>query len=207
MAALSGLKLVDFGAFIAGPYAARILGDLGATVIKVEPPGGETMRPKDERNFSSHKGQNVVTRGTRDIVVDLKTEEGRSIVHKLISDADVVSQNMRPGVAERLGIGYQDVKKINPSAIYLFSPGFGSNGPRSHLPSFEPLNSAFVGIHYRTGGEGNSPIQSMSLDGFCGLLAACGVMMALLYRQKTGEGQKKKLNFYSLEIPWSMALV
>jgi len=189
MAALSGLKLVDFGAFIAGPYAARILGDLGATVIKVEPPGGETMRPKDERIFSSHKGQNVVTRGTRDIVVDLKTEEGRSIVHKLISDADVVSQNMRPGVAERLGIGYQDVKRINPSAIYLFSPGFGSTGPRSHLPSFEPLNSAFVGIHYRTGGEGNSPIQSMSLDGFCGLLAACGVMMALLHRQKTGEGQ------------------
>jgi crotonobetainyl-CoA:carnitine CoA-transferase CaiB-like acyl-CoA transferase len=96
---------------------------------------------------------------------------------------------MRVGVADRLGIGYTDVKTLNPGVIYVVSPGFGATGPRAHLPSFEPLNSAFVGIHYRSGGEGNPPAQGISLDAYCALLAACGTMMALLHRQKTGEGQ------------------
>ena len=188
MYALEGLKVVDFGAMLAGPYVARTLADLGASVIKLEPTEGSLgLTPADDR-FASHRLRNYTMRGERDIAVDLKKPDGVAIAHKLIAEADVVGQNMRPGVAERLHIGYQDAKKINPRAIYIFSPGFGSSGPRSHLPSFEPLNSAFVGIHYRSGGKGNPPLQSISLDAFCGLLAACGVMMALIHRQKTGEG-------------------
>lgn len=188
MYALQGLKIVDFGDWIAGPFSGRLLGDLGASVIKVEPPGGLSMRPRHE-SFAPHRTLNYTLRGVRDIVLDLKQPEGREIAHRLIADADVVAQNMRVGVGDRLGIGYQDVKAINPRAIYVFSPGFGASGPRAHLPSFEPLNSAFVGIHYRSGGDGNPPAQGISLDAFCGLVAACGTMMALLHRQKTGEGQ------------------
>jgi crotonobetainyl-CoA:carnitine CoA-transferase CaiB-like acyl-CoA transferase len=188
MYALEGLKIVDFGDWLAGPFAGRLMGDLGASVIKVEPPGGLSMRPRNDA-FGAHRTVNYIVRGMRDMVIDLKQLEGQAIAHKLIAAADVVAQNMRVGVAERLGIGYHDVERINPRAIYVFSPGFGAAGPRAHLPSFEPLNSAFVGIHYRSGGAGNPPAQSISLDAYCGLLAACGTMMALLHRQKTGEGQ------------------
>ena len=185
---LDGIKIVDFGSFLAGPYTGRILSDLGAAAIKVEPPGGEPSRPQNDF-FRSQKLMLYANRGVRDIVIDLKQPEGVALAHKLIAEADVVSQNMRVGVGERLGIGPDDVRKINPEAIYLFSPGYGSVGPRIHHPSFEPLNSAFVGIHYRSGGKGNPPVQSVSLDAFCGLLGACGVMMALLERQMTGKGQ------------------
>jgi crotonobetainyl-CoA:carnitine CoA-transferase CaiB-like acyl-CoA transferase len=188
MCALEGLKIVDFGDWLAGPVAGRLLGDLGATMIKVEPPGGLSMRPRND-SFRSYRTLNYTLRGVRDIVIDLKQPEGRDIAHRLVADADVVGQNMRVGVADRLGIGYTDVKTLNPGVIYVFSPGFGATGPRAHLPSFEPLNSAFVGIHYRSGGEGNPPAQGISLDAYCALLAACGTMMALLHRQKTGEGQ------------------
>ena len=188
MYALERVRIIDFGDMLAGPFVARILGDLGASVIKVEPPEGGLMRPRDDL-FASHKLRNYTLRGERAMAIDLKKPEGVAIAHKLIASADVVGQNMRPGVAERLNIGYHHVREVNPRAIYVFSPGFGASGPRSHLPSFEPLNSAFVGIHYRSGGKGNPPVQSISLDAFCGLLAACGVMMALIHRQKTGEGQ------------------
>jgi crotonobetainyl-CoA:carnitine CoA-transferase CaiB-like acyl-CoA transferase len=188
MYALQGLKIVDFGDWLAGPFSGRLMADLGASVIKVEPPGGLSIRPRND-SFGAHRTTNYIVRSMRDVVIDLKQPEGQAIAHKLIAQADVVAQNMRVGVADRLGIGYPQVNKINPRAIYVFSPGFGAQGPRAHLPSFEPLNSAFVGIHYRSGGEGNPPAQGISLDAYCGLLAACGTMMALLHRQRTGEGQ------------------
>ena len=186
--ALEGIKVVDFGDWLAGPYAARLMADLGASVIKIEPPGGLTIRPRN-RSFEAHRNFNYIVRGQRDVVLDLKQPEGVEAAHRLIAEADIVSQNMRVGVADRIGIGYEEVKRINPRAIYVFSPGFGATGPRSRQPSFEPLNSAFAGIHYRSGGKGNPPAQGISLDAYCGVIAACGAMMALLHRQKTGEGQ------------------
>ena len=188
MYALDGLKVVDFGDWLAGPYAGRLLADMGASVTKIEPPGGLTIRPSSTA-FGANTNLKYIVRGMRDVCLDLKHPEGIEVAHKLIADADVIAQNMRVGVADRLGIGYEDVKRINPRAIYVFSPGFGAVGPRARQPSFEPLNSAFAGIHYRSGGEGNPPAQGISLDAYCGLLAACGTLMALIHRQKTGEGQ------------------
>jgi crotonobetainyl-CoA:carnitine CoA-transferase CaiB-like acyl-CoA transferase len=186
--ALEGIKVVDFGDWLAGPYATRLMADLGASVIKIEPPGGLTIRPQN-RSFAGHRTLNYIVRGQRDVVLDLKQPEGVEAAHRLIAEADIVAQNMRVGVADRIGIGYEEVKRINPRVIYVFSPGFGALGPRSRQPSFEPLNSAFAGIHYRSGGKGNPPAQGISLDAYCGVMAACGAMMALLHRQKTGEGQ------------------
>ena len=156
---LEGLKIVDFGVYLAGPFAGRLLGDLGASVIKVETPEGEVPRPKSDQ-FVPNMLMTYSNRG-RNIAVDLKHPEGLAIAHKLIAGADVVSQNQRLGVAERLGIGYDDCRAINPQIIYLASPGYGVRGPRAHLTSFEPLNSAFVGQHYRSGGEGNPPVGSI----------------------------------------------
>lgn len=184
---LQGVKVIDFGIWLAGPFAGRLLGDLGAEVIKVEAPEGETMRPQSDQ-FIPNMLSNYSNRG-RNIAIDLKKPEGLAISHKLIAGADIVIQNQRLGVAERLGIGYEDCRAVNPTIIYCASPGFGVSGPRAHLPSFEPLNSAFSGIHYRSAGEGNPPVGSISLDAFCGLLSANGLLMALLHRQKTGEGQ------------------
>ena len=186
--ALEGIKVIDFGDWLAGPYGTRLMADLGASVIKIEPPGGLAIRPQN-RSFVAHRTVNYIVRGQRDVVLDLKQPEGVEAAHRLIAEADIVAQNMRVGVADRIGIGYEEVKRINPRAVYVFSPGFGAVGPRSRQPSFEPLNSAFAGIHYRSGGKGNPPAQGISLDAYCGVIAACGAMMALLHRQKTGEGQ------------------
>ena len=154
--ALEGIKVIDFGDWLAGPYATRLMADLGASVIKIEPPGGLAIRPQN-RSFVAHRTVNYIVRGQRDVVLDLKQPEGVEAAHRLIAEADIVAQNMRVGVADRIGIGYEEVKRINPRAVYVFSPGFGAVGPRSRQPSFEPLNSAFAGIHYRSGGKGNPP--------------------------------------------------
>jgi crotonobetainyl-CoA:carnitine CoA-transferase CaiB-like acyl-CoA transferase len=188
MTPLEGVRIVDFGDWIAGPFAARLMADLGASVIKIEPPGGLAIRPSGT-SFNVHRTVNYIVRGMRDVVIDMKQAEGLEVAHRLIARADVITQNMRPGVADRLGIGYEAVRRLNPRAIYVFSPGFGAKGPRATQPSFEPLNSTFVGIHHRSGGEGNPPVIGISLDAYCGLIAACGTMMALLHRQRTGEGQ------------------
>lgn len=184
---LEGIKIVDFGVYLAGPFAGRLLGDMGASIIKVETPEGEVPRPKNEM-FIPNMLMTYSNRG-RNVAIDLKHPEGLAVARKLIAEADIVSQNQRIGVAERLGIGYEDCRAINPDVIYLASPGYGTSGPRALHPSFEPLNSAFVGQHYRSGGEGNPPVGSISLDAFCGLIAANGLLMALLHRDLTGEGQ------------------
>ncbi|MBI4233451.1 MAG: CoA transferase [Chloroflexi bacterium] len=187
-AAMEGLRVLDFGMFIAGPLASRLLADLGASVIKVEPLEGETFRPASY-DFPAYKGFNNTQRGKRCIALNLRAEEGQAVVHKLMAQADVVQHNFRPGVAERLNIDYEAARRLNPRVIYCFSPAYGSVGPRRHFPGFEPLYSAFVGVHYNNGGRGNPPAQSTSFDQYCGLLAANAILMALYHRDRTGQGQ------------------
>ena len=187
--ALEGIKVVDFGMFLAGPVGGRLLADLGASVIKVEPTEGESLRPISKEFELFHKTFTQAQAGKRDIAIDLKYPEGLAIAHQLIAEADIVQENFRPGVADRLGVGYEDCKKINPKVIYVSSPGYGSHGPRREYPGFEPLYSGFCGIHYNSGGKGNPPSRSASFDQFCGLLCANAILMALHHRDMTGEGQ------------------
>ncbi len=183
MYALEGLKIVDFGIFFAGPYAAKLLADMGASVIKVESLTGDPLR----RTVGAFNG---CQRNKRSIAIDLKAEEGQAIAHKLMAEADIVCHNMRPGVADRLGIGYETAKALRPDVIYLYSPAFGSTGPRADQPGFEPLVSAMVGSEVRAAGKGNDPVVSIgNMDYGNGLLGACGLLMGLLHRERTREGQ------------------
>jgi crotonobetainyl-CoA:carnitine CoA-transferase CaiB-like acyl-CoA transferase len=180
---LNGLKVLDFGHYFAGPYASRLLSDLGADVIKLEPLDGDLLRP-------TVKPFNGAQRGKRDIAVNLKHPRGTEIGHRLARWADVISHNMRPGAAERLHMGYEQVRAINPTVIYDYAPGWGSSGPDAALPGFAPLFAGYVGLHHEAAGEGNPPVSPVgNEDNGNGLLGATAILMALYHRKRTGEGQ------------------
>lgn len=182
--ALQGIRVLDFASFFATPYGAKILSDLGADVIMVEPPGGDQMRPLPNPFEACQRGK-------RNIVVDLKSPEGRKIVHELVQTADVVMHNQRPGKAEKLAIDYKSLFQINPDLVYCYLPGYGSSGPKAHLKAFAPLISGFTGLLYEGAGEGNSPVRSVegNEDYYNGFLGAVAVLLGLEHRVKTGKGQ------------------
>jgi crotonobetainyl-CoA:carnitine CoA-transferase CaiB-like acyl-CoA transferase len=180
---LDGVKIVDFGLFIAGPYASRLLAELGAEVIKVEQLTGDLLRPRD-REFAFAQA------GKRAIAADLKSPEGQEIARRLAEWADVVHHNNRPGVAERLGLGYETVRGIQPEVVYLASPGWGSTGPDAKRQSFAPLMSSYVGASFEVSGKYNPPMFPIGEeDAGNGLTGAASILMALIHRQRTGEGQ------------------
>ena len=181
--ALEGIRILDLSSFFACGYAGKLMSDMGADVIKIETPSGDQMRPLPDPFEGCQRGK-------RDIVVNLKTAEGLEIVRKLVATADVVMHNMRPGKADKLGIGYEALTEIKPDLIYAYLPGYGSTGPKSKLKSFAPLISGFCGLLYEGAGEGNDPIPSVygNEDYNNGFLGAVGVLMALQNRAKTGKG-------------------
>ena len=183
-APLEGLRVVDFSAFFATAFGARLLSDLGADVIKVEPLRGDQMRPLPDLFEGAQRGK-------RNLAVDLRTPDGAEVVRRLLSTADVVMHNLRPGKAEKLGIGYDQCVALNPSLIYCYLPGFGSTGPKAGLKSFAPLVSGFTGMLYVGAGEGNRPVRRVlgNEDLYNGYLGALSVLMALVHRDRTGEGQ------------------
>lgn len=181
---LDGVLVLDFGAYMAGPFANRIFADLGARVIKVEEYGGDPMRGPQLGILLG------VQRGKQSIALDLKSEAGRAIAHDLVRKADVVHHNMRAGAMERLGMGYEQLRALNPRLIYCHSSGYGNSGEWARLPTFEPLHSALTGMLSRTGGEGNPPDHYLThMDYGCGLTSATMVLAALLERERGGAGQ------------------
>jgi crotonobetainyl-CoA:carnitine CoA-transferase CaiB-like acyl-CoA transferase len=181
---LEGIRIVDCGMFAAGPYATMFLSDLGADVIKVEPPDGDTMRPT-EKAFVG------VQRGKRSAAIDLKNPAGLEIFHRLVARADIVQHNLRLAVAERLGIGYEALRRINPKIIYCHGTGYGSKGPLSELSGFEMTYQAHCGLEVAQAGEGNPPVlvSGAPMDLFTAMLSATAMLMALHHRDRTGEGQ------------------
>jgi crotonobetainyl-CoA:carnitine CoA-transferase CaiB-like acyl-CoA transferase len=182
-APLDGLRILDFGAYYAGPYSSRLLADLGADVIKLEPTSGDQLRGL-ARPFRS------VQAGKRSIAANLKDPGLDDARRALLAWADVVHHNLRPGAAERLGLGYDDASAINPEVVYVYAPGWGSSGPDMYRQSFAPLMSGFVGVGFEVGGEFNPPMFPLgNEDPGNGLLGAAATLMALLHRQQTGRGQ------------------
>jgi crotonobetainyl-CoA:carnitine CoA-transferase CaiB-like acyl-CoA transferase len=182
--ALDGIKILDLGNFLAGPFGPMLLGDLGATVYKLESPEGDQMRPIDGPF-------NGCQRGKIDVAVDLKTPEGIEIARRLIREVDVVHHNMRPGVAERLGIDYQTAKTLNPEVIYCQTTMWGLDGPRRDWPGFDQLGQATSGCEVELGGAGNPPVwyRFGMCDQACAFQSAAAVLLALYWREKTGRGQ------------------
>jgi len=182
--ALEGVKVLDLGNFLAGPFGPMLLGDLGATVYKLESPEGDQMRPVTQPF-------NGCQRGKLDVVVDLKSPEGQEIAHRLLREVDVVHHNMRPGVAERLGVDYETAKRLNPTVIYCHTTMWGNDGPRATWPGFDQLAQASCGLEQELGGEGNGPnwYRFGMCDQGCAVQSVLAVLMALYWRERTGEGQ------------------
>jgi crotonobetainyl-CoA:carnitine CoA-transferase CaiB-like acyl-CoA transferase len=180
---LDGLKVLDMGAFYAGPYSSRLLADLGADVIKLEPVAGDPMRGLERVYRSANAGK-------RSIAANVKDPAAGPVLRRLIEWADVVHHNMRPGAAERLGVGYEQVASINPDAVYTYAPGWGATGPYAGRQSFAPLLSGYVGAGFEVAGQFNAPLWPVgNEDPGNGLLGAIGMLMALVYRQRHGAGQ------------------
>lgn len=180
---LEGVKVVDIGVFFACSFGARILSDLGADVIKVETLEGDQMRPLADLYDGSQRGK-------RNIALNLKTPEGQEVLRKLLADADIVLHNLRPGNAEKLGFGADEMRAANPKLIYAYMPGYGGSGPKSKLKSFAPLLSCWTGVMHEGGGEGNPPATSAvgNEDLYNGLLGAVGMLTALEGRARKGRG-------------------
>jgi crotonobetainyl-CoA:carnitine CoA-transferase CaiB-like acyl-CoA transferase len=181
-ALLEGLRVVDFGSHYAGPFSSRLLADLGADVIKVEPLRGDPLRglPTPFRSAQS---------GKRSIAVDLKAPQARDMIERLTRWADAVHHNYRPGVAERLGFGADQLRVIKPELVYLHAPGWGTSGPNRDQQSFAPMLSGYVGIGFEVAGQYNPPLWPLAHeDPGNALVGAIGILIGLLHRRRSGKG-------------------
>jgi len=177
------VRVVDLTSYIAGSYAGMMLADLGARVVKVESLEGDSFR-----ELPGFHGWN---RGKRSLAVNLKTSEGREIVERLAAQADVLMENMRPGVLERLGLGYEHLRTVNPRLIYSSVTAFGSTGPYIDRPGFDPLLQAMSGAMTLQGFGGPPQYLRVAVtDYYTASLAAQAVLAALFARERTGRGQR-----------------
>lgn len=180
---LEGVLVVDCGYFYATPHAATLLAEAGARVVKVEPAAGDPGR----RNWTATYSKAMV--GKQSIVVDLKTAEGRAIVHDLARRADVFLHNFRPGTPERLGIDDATLRRLNPRLLYVYGSCFGSQGPWAHKPGFHSSPNAIVGCGILEAGDGNPPQNRTFADPAAALATAAAILVGLHARERTGQGQ------------------
>ncbi len=200
---LEGIKVVDLARFVAGPYCAMLLGDMGAEVIKVEKPRGDEQRKLKPALDDLSTYFIIGNRNKKSLTLNFKSEEGKKILRKLFEEADVVVENFRPGVMERLGFGYEELKKINPRIILTSVSGFGQSGPYVHRPAFDSVAQATGGLMAMTGMD-DTPILAGTWIGdySAGLYAAYGTMLALYNRQNTGVGQHVDVALLDSVVSW-----
>jgi crotonobetainyl-CoA:carnitine CoA-transferase CaiB-like acyl-CoA transferase len=201
MSALKGIRVLDLGTFIAGPYCATILGEFGAEVIKVEPPDvGDSLR---RLGTNTECGDTLVwlseSRNKKCITLNLKEERGRELLRQLAAKCDVIVENFRPGTLEKWGLGYDELKRLNPGAVLVRISAYGQDGPMRTQPGFARIAHAFSGLAYLAGEPGRMPVVpgSTSLaDYMSGMYGAIGALIALKAREATGEGQCVDLALY-----------
>lgn len=204
---LDGIRILDFTIMMQGPHATMMLGDLGAEIFKVERParlGGPSGRADERYGGHGGYGKNpqentwyassflAHNRNKKSITVDLKNPEGRAIIRRLVERCDVVYENFRPGALDRLGLGYEECRRVNPSIVYASATGYGPDGPYVHLPGQDLLAQALSGIDVMNAPAGGRPTPvAISLSDTLGAIyGAYGVLGALFHRQRTGEGQR-----------------
>ncbi len=197
--ALQGLKVIEMGQLIAGPFASKLLGEFGADVIKIEPPGvGDPLRKWRKIKDGTSLWWHVQSRNKRSLTLDLKQAEAQDIVRKLVSEADVLVENFRPGTLEGWGLGYDALKAINPRLIMLRISGYGQTGPYRDLPGFGVIGEAMGGLRHLSGYPGQAPVRvGISIgDSLSSLYGVIGVLLALQERARSGEGQEIDVALY-----------
>ncbi len=188
---LRGVTVLDLSTIISGPLCAQILGDLGADVIKVETPAGDSTRIMGERRGSITGLFSQVNRNKRSVVLDLKQEAGKRALLALAARADVLVENFRPEVMERLELGYERLREENPRLIYLAISGFGPDGPDAHSPAYDMVIQARSGFARVLGGAGPPKlIPNLFADKTSGMTGTWAVLAALYARERTGQGQR-----------------
>jgi formyl-CoA transferase len=192
---LGNIRVLDLTIWQQGPMTTAMLADWGADVIKIEGPDSPDPGRSLVRYETSPGGANAYfethNRNKRGIVLDLKSERGRDVFYRLVKDADVVIQNFRPGVADRLGVGYEALRHIRPDLVYCAASGFGLQGPDAQNPALDPLAQARGGVMSVTGEPDQPPTRTFAgfADQVSSFLLSYGVMVALFHRERTGEGQ------------------
>ena len=192
---LAGISVLDFSIMLAGPYCARLLADVGADVIKIEPPEGDDMRlrtPLRDGN-SAYFGQ--LNAGKRSLALDLKSAEAIKLVHQLVAEADIVVENFRPGVMDRLGLGYEALREINPRLIFCSISGYGQTGPAAERAAYAMIVHAESGFDRslaRYAGDRDRPATGAIFvaDILGGIFGFSAIQTALVQRQRTGVGQR-----------------
>lgn len=187
--ALDGLRVVEMGQLIAGPFAAKMLGEFGADVIKIEPPGaGDPLRNWRLLQDGTSVWWQVSSRNKRSVAIDLRTPEGQDIARRLIGEADVLVENFRPGTLEAWGMGWDTLSALNPGLVMLRISGYGQTGPYRDLPGFGAIGEAMGGLRHLTGEPGRVPVRvGVSIgDTLAALHGAMGVLMALYHRKVNG---------------------
>ncbi len=197
--ALQGLKVIEMGQLIAGPFASKLLGEFGADVIKIEPPGvGDPLRKWRKIKDGTSLWWHVQSRNKRSLTLDLKQTEAQEIVRTLVSEADVLVENFRPGTLEGWGLSYEALKAINPRLIMLRISGYGQTGPYRDLPGFGVIGEAMGGLRHLSGYPGQAPVRvGISIgDSLSSLYGVIGVLLALQERARSGEGQEIDVALY-----------
>ncbi len=194
-APLAGMRVLDFSIMVAGPYCARLLADVGAEVIKIEPPEGDDMRLRTplRDGHSTYFGQ--LNAGKRSLALDLKNADAIMLVHRMVAEADIVVENFRPGVMDRLGLGYEALRAINPRLIYCSISGYGQSGPAAERAAYAMIVHAESGFDtslMRYAGDRERPAAGAIFvaDILGGIFGYSAIQTALVQRTRTGEGQR-----------------
>ena len=195
---LAGLRVVELGQLLAGPFTGTILGYFGAEVIKVEPPTGDPVRQWREVRDGTSLWYHSLGRNKKSVTLDLKSERGQQVAFDLLCKADVVVENFRPGAMEKWGLGPEDIKATNPKVIYARISGYGQTGPFAHKPGYASVTEGYGGFRYINGEPGEAPVRpNISLgDTVAGIHAALGVALAIIQRHQSGEGQVVDVALY-----------
>jgi len=197
---LNGIRVLELGQLIAGPFAAKTLADFGADVIKVEPPGkGDPLREWRLVYKGTSAWWHVQSRNKKSITLDLRTEKAREIVFKLVANTDVLIENFKPGTLEKWGIGWDALKEVNPRLVMLRVSGYGQTGPYRDLPGFGVIGEAMGGLRHLTGQPGEVPVRvGVSIgDTLAALHGVIGILMALrTVEQHDGKGQVVDVALY-----------
>jgi formyl-CoA transferase len=196
---LQGLKVIELGTLIAGPFCARMLAEFGAEVIKIEPPeGGDPLRKWRKLHEGTSLWWYAQARNKKSVTLNLRQPEAQEIVRQLAKDADIVIENFRPGAMENWGLGWEQLSKINPRLVMVRLSGFGQTGPYRDRPGFGAIGESMGGMRYITGYPDRAPVRvGISIgDSLAAMFGVIGALMAIHHRAKTGKGQVVDVALY-----------